>query len=108
MNLAQRLNFDEGILEAEGMLSNVSLFTGNYPLALDHGFKAVSLAKRINPAALAYTYSLLSYAYYYLGDYNTCLRYTREAFKVAQAWELPFGWRDLSVVYHRLRTECKT
>jgi signal transduction histidine kinase len=102
LDLAKRLDFEEGILEAEGSLSNMLLFTGNYPLALDHGFKAVSLAKRINRTALGYTYSLLSYSYYFLGDYNTCLQYTREAMKVAQPWETAFAWRDLSVVYHRL------
>ena len=103
LDLARKLNFESGIVDAEGTLSWALVLSGNYPLALDHGFKTVSLAKKINPVRVPWAISLVSYCYYYLGEYNTCLRYTREAMKLADtAWELPFGWRDLSIVYHSL------
>jgi two-component system, NtrC family, sensor kinase len=100
--LAKLLKFEKSILEAEGVLSELLLVTGNYPLALDHGFKAVSLAKKLNSPALGYSYAMVAYSYYFMGEYATCLKYTREVLKISQGWELPIAWRDLSVVYHRL------
>jgi two-component system NtrC family sensor kinase len=102
LDLAKKLDFEEGVLEGEGALSLCWLSMGNYPLSLDYGFKAVELAKKINPFALGFSYSLISYSYYYLGEYKTCLKYTLEAIKTAQPWEIQFAWRDLSVVYHSL------
>lgn len=102
LNLAKKLNFEEGILEAEGSISVSLLSTGNYPLSLDHGFKALSLARKINPVEIPFTYSLVLYSYYYMGEYETALKYTLEATKLAASWELPYGWRDLSIVYHSL------
>lgn len=102
LDLAKRLNVEKSILEAEGVLSELLLVTGNYPLALDHGFKAVSLAKKLKSPALGYSYAMVAYSYYFLGEYATCLQYTHEVFKLSQGWEIPIAWRDLSVVYHRL------
>ncbi len=100
--MAKKLNFQRGILGGEGALSESLLLSGNYPLALDHGFKALALAKKIDPLSVPWAISLISYCYYYLGEYNTCLIYTREAFRLAQPWEMPFAWRDLALVYHSL------
>src|SRR5258705_2625865 len=87
LDLAKKINFERGILYGEGIL-NLSLVTaGNYPLALDHGFKALSLAKKIEPSAIPWAYSLVSYCYYYLGEYSTFLKYTREGLKLAQPRE---------------------
>jgi two-component system, NtrC family, sensor kinase len=103
LDLAKKINFESGILYAEGTLSWALLLSGNYPLALDHGFKTVSLAKKINPLRVPWAISLVSYCYYSLGEYNTTLKYTREAVRLCDTvWEIPFGWRDLAVVYHSL------
>ncbi|MEO6130394.1 MAG: hypothetical protein ABIQ02_01005, partial [Saprospiraceae bacterium] len=102
LDLSKILNFEEGILYAEGNLGLSLQIAGNYPLALDHSFKALSLAKKINPSLVPWTNSLVAYCYYYLGEYNTFLKYTREVLPLAQAWELPYGWRDLALVYHSL------
>ncbi|WP_276500882.1 tetratricopeptide repeat-containing sensor histidine kinase [Terrimonas pollutisoli] len=103
LDLAKKLNFEDGILEAEGGLAWSLTISGNYPLALDHSFKTLSLAKKINPLRVPWAYALVFWCYYYLGEYNTCLSYTRESLKLADTtWELPYAWRDLAMVYHRL------
>ena len=102
LDLAEKLNFKQGILVAEGMLSFSLTFSGNYPLGLDYAFKALTLAKKINPAARGWAYSMVSYNYYFLGEYKTCLSYTREAMKIVQPFEIVYGWRDLALVFHKL------
>jgi two-component system NtrC family sensor kinase len=102
LDLAKKSNFELGVLYAEGNLSLSLQITGNYPLSLDHGFKALSLAKKIKPSLASWTLSLVAYCYYYLGDYNTFLKYTLEGLQGVQDWEIPYGWRDLALVYHNL------
>jgi two-component system NtrC family sensor kinase len=102
LDLAEKLNFKEGTLFAEGFLSISLTFSGNYPLGLDYAFKTLSLAKKINSVFKGWAYSTVSYSYYFLGEYNTCLSYTREAMKIVQPRELPYGWRDLALVFHKL------
>ena len=102
LDLAEKLNFEEGVLFAEGTLGLSLQIAGNYPLSLDHSFKALSLAKKIKPSLVPWTISLVSYCYYYMDDYNTFLKYTLDDIPSCQAWELPFGWRDLSMAYHSL------
>ena len=102
LDIAEKLNFEQGILFAEGMLSISLTYSGNYPLGLDYAFKTLTLAKKINPTARGWAYSLVSYNYYFLGEYKTCLSYTREAMKIAQPFEIAYGWRDLALVFHKL------
>ena len=102
LDLAEKLNFKQGILFAEGMLSLCLTFSGNYPLGLDYAFKTLTLAKKINPTARGWAYSLVSYNYYFLGEYKTCLSYTREAVKIALPFEIVYAWRDLALVFHKL------
>ena len=102
LDLAEKLNLKEEILGAEGSLSLCLTIAGNYPLGLDHAFKTLSLAKKLHSSALGWAYSTVSYSYYYLGEYNTCLGYTREAMKIAQPREIAYGWRDLALVFHKL------
>jgi signal transduction histidine kinase len=102
LDLAEKLNLKEAVLAAEGSLSLCLTFAGNYPLGLDHAFKTLALAKKINSLGLGWAYSTVSYSYYYLGEYNTCLSYTREAMKIAQPREIAYGWRDLALVFHKL------
>jgi len=102
LDLAKKLNFEQGVLYAEGWLSYSLAITGNYPLAVDYGIKALSLAKKINPSLIGWTNGILTLCYYHLGEYHTCLRYILEYRKLWAAWEQPFGWRDLAQVYHKL------
>ncbi|HKB43701.1 MAG TPA: ATP-binding protein [Chitinophagaceae bacterium] len=103
LDLAEKLNFEIGILSAEGALSWSLSNSGNYPLALDYAFKTLSLAKKMNRPAVPWAYSMVFYNYYYLGEYNTTLKYTREAVQLCDTvWEIYFGWRDLALVFHKL------
>ena len=102
LELANEVGFQEGLLYAEGTLSYLLSISGNYPLGLDHAFKTVALAKKVNPIRVPWALSLVSWCYYYLGEYKTALNYTRESVKLAQPWELPWGWRDLASVYYKL------
>jgi two-component system NtrC family sensor kinase len=102
LDLAEKLNLKDAILAAEGSLSLCLIIAGNYPLGLDHAFKTLALAKKMNSSSLGWAYSTVSYSYYYLGEYNTCLSYTRQAMKIAQPYEIAYGWRDLALVFHKL------
>jgi two-component system NtrC family sensor kinase len=101
-DLAEKLDFKEGIIEAEGSLATCLIMIGNYPLGLDHAFKTLSLAKKINPSAVPWANALVAQGYYYLGEYNTSLRYIREGNKLAQPFDNAYGLRDLASVYHKL------
>jgi two-component system NtrC family sensor kinase len=100
LDLAEKLNFAQGIYESEMDLGFVLYFSGNYPLALDHGFKALSLAKKISPLLVAGTNDQLALCYYDLGEYNTSLRYLHEALKLVTVDQQSYLWSDLALVYH--------
>src|SRR5688572_2634450 len=102
LDLAEKVNFQEGILYAEGSLSTSLTTSGNYPLGLDHAFKTLALAKKTYPSSVGWANALVFWCYYYLGEYKNALKYHGEAMKLAQPWELPYGWRDLAMVYHKL------
>ena len=106
LDLAKKVNFQEGILYAEGTLSTLFAVSGNYPLGLDHAFKTLALAKKNFPLAVPWAYALVFWCYYYLGEYKNALKYTRESMKEVklgtQSWLLPYGWRDLAMSYHKL------
>ena len=68
LNLAEKLNFEPGVFWAEINLSNSLTVSGNYLLALDYGFKALSFAKKINsPSNICIAYGPVIGCYYYLG-----------------------------------------
>jgi len=105
LDLAKKINFEGGILEAESELAGSLLALGNYPLALDHGFKALSLAKKINsPPKVIAANGIVGYCYYSLGQYNTCLRYVLENVRIGQAFHVEGHsiWWDMADVYQRL------
>jgi len=102
LQLSEKLNYEKGILFSEGNLAISLQYAGNYPLGLDYAFKTLSLAKKISPSDIPWATSLVAYSYYYLGEYNTFLNYTHDAMKSATPREMPYGWRDLSMGYHKL------
>jgi two-component system NtrC family sensor kinase len=102
LDLAEKLNFKKGILYGEGFLALSLGFTGNYSLALDHGFKALSLAKKIDPSSIPWANSQITSCYFQLGEYNTCLQYILEYRNLWAELEQPYGWRDLAQVYQSL------
>lgn len=84
LELAEQLHFDRGILYAELSLSNALTTSGNYPLAMDFGLKALSLGKKIGtePLDIILPTSSLAECYYYMGDYTTTLKYDREIVEI--------------------------
>ena len=103
LDLAKKINFQEGILSAEFRLSIALTTSGNYPLGLDHAFKTLALAKKSFPLAEPWALALVFWCNYYLGEYKNALKYTLEFFKLGHSSELfPYGWRDLSMSYHKL------
>lgn len=105
-DLAKKINFEPGIYEAEQSLTASLLISGNYPLALDHAFKFLSIAKdRGDTLRMSIANAYLGQAYFDLGDYSTSLKYYRENLRLAEAihiYELHFPWANMAHAYHSL------
>ena len=108
LDLAKKINFENGILKAEFSLTGSLMTSGNYPLALDHGLKLLSLAKKTDdPNTLVSANGTLAFCYYNLGEYNTCLKYVLESLHIAQAFHLAkykyiYIWQDMAQAYQNL------
>src|SRR5688500_730270 len=90
LDLAKKVNFQEGILSAEGTLSTLFAVSGNYPLGLDHAFKTLALAKKSFPLEVPWALALVFWCNYYLGEYKNALKYTLENLKLGHS---SYGWR---------------
>ncbi|MEP6711531.1 MAG: ATP-binding protein [Ferruginibacter sp.] len=106
LNLAQKINFDRGIFTAEFRLTGSLMISGNYPLALEHGFKFLSLAKKKSDTLnTSIANAVLGECYYYMGEYNTSLKYYRENLRLAEMLHIDqiyFPWSNMAHVYHSL------
>ncbi len=106
LDLSEKINFEVVILGAEFSLAQILLFSGNYPLALDHSFKYLSLAKKIHDTvSAAIANGLLGECYYQLGEYNTSLKYCLESLKLGEAIhtdQIYFAQANMAHVYQGL------
>lgn len=106
IDLAERINFDRGLLNANRSLIRSLIFSGNYPLALDLGFRAHTLSKRIgNPLDIIFATGNLAQCYFYLGDYSTMLKYDRDIEKIVKEFypdSIAFIWGDMSKAFEAL------
>lgn len=104
--LAEKLNFEPGIYYAEMCLSESFATSGNYPLGIDHGLKALAISKKHGPLMFKiWGNGILADCYYYLGDYNTSLKYDREIVKLATKYypdSLAYICRDISRVFEAM------
>ena len=106
-DLAEKLHFEPGIIDAELMLTNAFSTLGNYPLAVDFGFKAVALAQKKGShlqSVLANSY--MATCYYYLGEFTTSLHYERAAVKIVQEFypdSLAFIYTELSKMFEGMK-----
>lgn len=83
LDLAKKINYEPGVLNAEFVLSSALTVLGNYPLAIDFGFKALSHAKKTgDPLKIIWANARLAQCYFYLGDYKTSLQYDRNILAV--------------------------
>ncbi len=106
LSLAEKINFERGIYEVELSLTASLMISGNYPLALDHGFKFLTLAKKNNDTInVSIANAYLGECYYDLGDYNISLKYYRENLRTAAMCcpdGIHFAWANLAYVFHSL------
>jgi len=87
LDLAEKLDFEQGILDAEFNLTAALITSGNYPRALGFGFKALALAKKINrPALIINANAQLGNCYDYLGEHNSSITYPYKALNLAEAF----------------------
>ena len=103
LRLANKLHYEPGILNAELTLSYSFTTLGNYSLAIDFGFKALSLAKKAGrPLEIIWSNARLAQCYFYQGDFSNSLQYDREIFKVVEKHfpdSVAFIYTDLSKVF---------
>src|SRR5690606_65315 len=79
LSLAKQLNYEPGIFLSEITLGEAFAILGNYPLSLEHNLKALALAEKMNdPIKSCYGNGGLAACYYYMGDYESSLRYARK------------------------------
>jgi two-component system sensor histidine kinase UhpB len=103
IDLAEKLEYDYGILDADRILISSLVTLGNYPLAVDFGFKELTLAKKIGiPRYIVLANVDLAWCYYNLGDYHTSLKYDSEIIKLVKQFHpdsLAFVCGNLSMVF---------
>ena len=85
LQLAQRLNDEKGIAFAQRSMCASLTVLGNYLLALDYGFKALTLFKKIRSnTGIAGSYNTIAQCYRGQGDYSTAIKYARIALQLAE------------------------
>lgn len=103
LHLAEKLQYEPGVLNAALSLADAYTTTGNYPMAINFGFKALALAKKANlPLNIIWANARLAQCYYYLEDYSTTLQYDRTIFTIAEKFfpdSIAFICTDLSRVF---------
>jgi len=79
LELAQKLNYEQGIASSQGQISMALITLGNYPLALDYAFKSLRWTEMhgsINSKSFANV--AIAMCYREQGDYNSSLVYCRK------------------------------
>ncbi|HEY4195137.1 MAG TPA: tetratricopeptide repeat protein, partial [Mucilaginibacter sp.] len=85
MDLAQKIHYDRGIARSQLMMCAALTTIGNYPLALDNGFKSLAFLEKTNDViSIAFANQLIAGCYRDMGDYSNSLRYYYGALKVAE------------------------
>jgi len=80
LDLAQKLNNKPVISFAEGQMSSTLLTLGNYPLALDYGFKALEWAEKYGSIQdIIFGNLSIAMSYREQGDYEKSLVYCRKS-----------------------------
>ena len=79
--------------------------SGNYPLALDHAFKSLSLAeKNHDTLGITLAYASLVMTYRELGDYTSSLAYGQNILNLEEPLhrkDIIYTWADLASVYEK-------
>ena len=84
--LAQRINYDWGIIYSLDALCSAATELGNYPQALDYGLKALAMAKKRKITEFMIGENCtIALCYRNQGNYKTSLQYIRTALSLAAA-----------------------
>src|SRR5688572_4881908 len=106
LDLAEKLDYEPGIFWSEITLGESFALLGNYPLSLEHNFKALALAKKINhPLKLCYGNGALAACYYYMGDYISSIKYARAVIKIMEPLnrgDMYWPWIQMSKAFHSM------
>jgi signal transduction histidine kinase/tetratricopeptide (TPR) repeat protein len=90
LTLAKQLHFARGTAYNQLQLCRAYTTLGNYPLALDYGFKAlVYFEKEKDMIGYIWSLSDLGVCYRQQGDYNTAIKFGRRALELALASHYP-------------------
>jgi len=106
LDLAEKLEYDRGIFWSLITLGESLAVLGNYPLSIEHNFRALALAKEMNRLLeICYGNGGLANCYYYMGEYNTSLTYVRRVMKLGENLfpnEMYWMWINMSKGFHGL------
>jgi len=96
LNLAQKSNYERGIEMAQAQMSMALITLGNYPLALDYGYKALAWKDKNHPTdGMVFSLANIAMCYREQGDYNGSLIYFRKALALANTIQI----RDQSIIW---------
>lgn len=103
LDLAEKLNYEPGIFWSEITLCESLANLGNHPLALEHSFRALALAKKLGDTLmLCYGNGNLASWYYHMGDYNTSIKYALEVLKIMDSDDNYWMWIQMSKAFHAM------
>ncbi len=85
LQLAQRLNYEPGIANAQITMCSALTNIGNYPLALNYGFKALEFYKKSKWQFNFGAWDGIAQCYRNQGDYANGLKYCKEAMQLMQS-----------------------
>lgn len=101
--LAEKLNDEPGIFWSEITLCESLAILGNHPLALEHSFRALTLAQKLGDTLkLCYGNGNLASCYYYMGDYSASIKYARVVIKLIDSNNIYWMWIQMSKAFHSM------
>ena len=86
LKLAQKIAFERGIGMSTGSIGRALTTLGNYPLALEYGYRTLSFyEKQKDTGQIAYAFSDIGMCYREQGDYNNALKNCLQAVKLGES-----------------------
>lgn len=83
MDVAQKINFEKGIADAQLNMCAALTTLGNYSRALDNAFKSLVFFEKTHNGKIGFANQLIGDCYRDLGDYGNSLTYFNKTLKLA-------------------------